>query len=130
MRTIRQPPGSGAAPSLGSPVEIIIHAADSVAGVSQRIAEVLGQADEGTVYSTGMEDITLEEGIHDAMDRLSERERFVIELRFGINQQREHTLSEVAAKLGVSLERIRQIQVRAIAKMKTPNLRKAIDPFL
>ncbi len=94
------------------------------------LAEVLGQADEGTVYSTGMEDITLEEGIHDAMDRLSERERFVIELRFGINQQREHTLSEVAAKLGVSLERIRQIQVRAISKMKTPNLRKAIDPFL
>jgi len=94
------------------------------------LAEVLGQADEGTVYSTGMEDITLEEGIHDAMERLSERERFVIELRFGINQPREHTLSEVAAKLGVSLERIRQIQVRAIAKMKTPNLRKAIDPFL
>ena len=94
------------------------------------LAEVLGQADDGTVYSTGMEDVTLEEGIHDAMDRLSDRERFVIELRFGINQPREHTLSEVAAKLGVSLERIRQIQVRAIAKMKTPHLRKAIDPFL
>ena len=94
------------------------------------LAEVLGQAEEGTVYSTDMEDITLEDGIHDAMDRLSERERFVIELRFGINQPREHTLSEVAAMLGVSLERIRQIQVRAIAKMKTPHLRKAIDPFL
>ena len=48
----------------------------------------------------------------------------------GIGVEREHTLSEVAAELGVSLERIRQIQVRAINKMRTPGLRKAIDPFL
>jgi hypothetical protein len=53
VRTIKQPPGSGAAPSLGSPVEIIIHAADSVAGVSQRIAEVLGQA-SGSEVSAGV----------------------------------------------------------------------------
>ncbi len=94
------------------------------------LAEVLGQADDSGVYSTTMEDVTLESGIHDAMDRLSDRERYVIEMRFGINNDREHTLSEVAAKLGVSLERVRQIQVRAISKMKTPLLRKAIDPFI
>lgn len=94
------------------------------------LSEVLGQADDTGVYSTEMEDVTLEDGIHDAMDRLSERERFVIEMRFGVNREREHTLSEVAAELGVSLERVRQIQVRAISKMKTPHLRKAIDPFL
>ncbi len=94
------------------------------------LAEVLGQADESGVYSVAMEDTTLESGIHDAMDRLSDRERFVIEMRFGINREREYTLSEVAKELGVSLERVRQIQVRAIGKMKTPGLRKAIDPFL
>lgn len=94
------------------------------------LAEVLGQADDAGVYSAEMEEMTLEDGIHDAMDRLSERERYVIEMRFGINREREHTLSEVAKELGVSLERVRQIQVRAIAKMKTPVLRKAIDPFL
>ena len=94
------------------------------------LAEVLGQADDTGVYSTEMEEMTLEDGIHDAMDRLSERERYVIEMRFGINREREHTLSEVAKELGVSLERVRQIQVRAISKMKTPLLRKAIDPFL
>ncbi len=94
------------------------------------LAEVLGQADDSGVYSTEMEEVTLEDGIHDAMGRLSERERYVIEMRFGINREREHTLSEVARELGVSLERVRQIQVRAISKMKTPGLRKAIDPFL
>lgn len=103
------------------------HAGDDASG---GLAEVLGQADETGVYSTTMEDVTLEDGIHDAMDRLSERERYVIEMRFGINKDREHTLSEVAKELGVSLERVRQIQVRAISKMKTPGLRKAIDPFL
>jgi DNA-directed RNA polymerase sigma subunit (sigma70/sigma32) len=36
----------------------------------------------------------------------------------------------VAKVLGVSLERVRQIQVRAVNKMRTPGLRKAIDPFL
>ncbi|MFT6832900.1 MAG: RNA polymerase primary sigma factor, partial [Planctomycetota bacterium] len=94
------------------------------------LAEVLAQADDAGVYSVTMEDNTLEDGIHGAMDRLSERERFVIEMRFGISREREHTLSEVAKELGVSLERVRQIQVRAINKMKTPGLRKAIDPFL
>ncbi len=94
------------------------------------LAEVLGQADDTGVYSTEMEEATLEDGIHGAMDRLSERERYVIEMRFGINREREHTLSEVAKELGVSLERVRQIQVRAISKMKTAGLRKTIDPFL
>ncbi|MEO1697191.1 MAG: sigma-70 family RNA polymerase sigma factor [Planctomycetota bacterium] len=94
------------------------------------LAEVLSQVDDSSVYSSTMEDMTLEDGIHGAMDRLSERERLVIEMRFGINCEREHTLSEVAKELGVSLERVRQIQVRAISKMRTPGLRKAIDPFL
>ncbi len=76
------------------------------------------------------EDISLVDGIHQALDRLSARERHVIEMRFGIGFDRQHTLAEVAGDLGVSLERVRQIQVRAINKMRTPSLRKAIDPYL
>lgn len=96
---------------------------------SAGLAELIGEGTE-TVYSNSMEDTSLEEGILEAMDRLSEREQFVVRMRFGIGTKREHTLSEVAAELGVSLERVRQIQVRAINKMRTPGLRKAIDPFL
>lgn len=94
------------------------------------LGDLLGEAESGELYSTDMEEITLEQGLAEAMERLSDRERYVIEMRFGINRDREHTLSEVASELGVSLERVRQIQVRAITKMKTPFLRKAIDPFL
>jgi len=92
--------------------------------------ELIGSSEAVDVYSTDMEDTSLVHGIRDALDRLSERERYVIERRFGIDQEREYTLSEVAHQLGVSLERVRQIQVRALGKLKTPGLRKAIDPFL
>jgi RNA polymerase primary sigma factor len=94
------------------------------------LREVLDLAVEEDPYTTKLEDISLESGIAQAMDRLSERERYVVRMRFGIGEEREHTLAEVAQELGVSLERVRQIQVRAISKMKTPSLRKAIDPYL
>lgn len=89
--------------------------------------------DEGTApdpYSPELEDVSLEDGLRNAMGELSERERFVVEQRFGLGLERERTLSEVAADLGVSLERVRQIQVRAIHKLRTPGLRKVLEPYL
>lgn len=85
---------------------------------------------EGDPYTTDLEDTSLEQGIHEALGQLSERERLVLNMRFGVQEEREHTLAEVAERLGVSLERVRQIQVRAITKMRTPKLRKQADPFL
>jgi len=84
----------------------------------------------GDIYSLSMEDVSLEDGLSDAMERLSDREQQVLGLRFGLGEAREHTLSEVAGQMDVSLERIRQIQVRAIDKLRTPALRKAVSPFL
>lgn len=81
-------------------------------------------------YDPAMEDVSLKDGIEMALERLSERERLVIQRRFGIGGGGEHTLAQIADELGVSLERVRQIQVRAISKMNTPTVRKAIDPFL
>ena len=94
------------------------------------LADILGEAAPEGLYSTDMEESSLSEGLEDALVRLSDRERYVVELRFGLGGNQEHTLAQVAGKLGVSLERIRQIQVRAIGKLRTPVLRKAIDPFL
>jgi RNA polymerase sigma factor (sigma-70 family) len=94
------------------------------------LREVLDLAVDEDPYTTKLEDVSLESGIAQAMGRLSERERYVVRMRFGIGVEREHTLAEVAHELGVSLERVRQIQVRAISKMKTPSLRKAVDPYL
>lgn len=97
---------------------------------SSSLRDILTLHDDDGPYSTSLEDVSLEQGLDEALAKLSDRERYVISLRFGIGGEEEHTLAQVAAKLGVSLERVRQIQVRAISKMRTPHLRKVADPFL
>ena len=100
-------------------------------GEGGRLKDLLAaQSSEDGPYSTALEDVSLEDSIGEALDRLSDRERYVVTLRFGVGVEREHTLAEVAAKLGVSLERVRQIQVRALGKLKSPQLRKVVDPYM
>jgi RNA polymerase primary sigma factor len=53
-----------------------------------------------------------------ALESLSERERFVLELRYGIVNAREHTLQEIADRLGVSRERVRQIEKLAMQRLR------------
>ncbi len=52
------------------------------------------------------------------LDSLSERERSVLELRFGILNAREHTLDEIGQKMGISRERVRQIEKQAMARLR------------
>jgi RNA polymerase primary sigma factor len=60
----------------------------------------------------------LREHIADAMEALSPRRRRVLQLRFGLCGDREHTRYETATALGVSDERIRQLEQDALAKLR------------
>jgi RNA polymerase primary sigma factor len=67
------------------------------------------------------------DGVNEALSMLPYRERKVIELRFGLKGEHPRTLEEVARRFGVTRERIRQIEAKALAKLqaidKTRNLR-------
>ena len=85
--------------------------------------------DSKDLYRPEMEDVSLDDGLRMALARLEKRERHVIVMRFGLFGEREHTLSELSRSLGVSLERVRQIQIRALQKMNAPSVRRTMDPF-
>lgn len=58
------------------------------------------------------------EEVRELLETLNDREREVIRLRYGLDGERSHTLEEIGEKLGVTRERIRQIETRAMEKMR------------
>jgi RNA polymerase primary sigma factor len=73
----------------------------------------------------------LAERLTAALDTLDPRERRVLQMRFGLDRGEERTLTEVAATMGVSRERIRQIEQAALNKLRRmPNLRREVIEYL
>jgi RNA polymerase primary sigma factor len=59
-----------------------------------------------------------------AMAPLTDREREVLRLRYGLGTDREHTLEEIGRHLSVTRERVRQIESRALQKLRTAKQRE------
>jgi RNA polymerase primary sigma factor len=72
----------------------------------------------------------LRESIQGALTVLSDRERQVLELRFGLVDGKEHTLEEVGQYLNVTRERIRQIEAKALRKLRHPTRSHHLRDFL
>ncbi|MBI5930162.1 MAG: RNA polymerase sigma factor RpoD [Chloroflexi bacterium] len=72
----------------------------------------------------------LKEQIRSALSVLNEREREVLELRFGLKDGKEHTLEEVGQHFGVTRERIRQIEAKALRKLRHPNRSRPLRDYL
>jgi len=68
--------------------------------------------------------------LQDILETLSPREREVLTLRFGLEDGRPHTLEEVGQKFGVTRERIRQIESKALRKLRHPIRKKLLEDFL
>lgn len=64
------------------------------------------------------------------LDSLSARERHVIQLRFGLHDGRSRTLDEVGAEFGVTRERIRQIERKALNKLRHPSRSRKLKDYL
>ncbi|TDY63177.1 RNA polymerase RpoD-like sigma 70 subunit [Aminivibrio pyruvatiphilus] len=72
----------------------------------------------------------LHEQIEEMLDALSEREREVLHFRFGLEDGRSYTLEEVGKRFGVTRERIRQIEAKALRKLRHPSRSKKLKDFL
>lgn len=72
----------------------------------------------------------LKEQIDDVLDTLNERERKVLILRFGLEDGRNRTLEEVGKEFNVTRERIRQIESKALRKLRAPSRSKMLRDYL
>ena len=72
----------------------------------------------------------LREDLAEVLSGLSPRERYVLRLRFGMDDGRQRTLEEVGQLFGVTRERIRQIEAKALRKLRHPNRSKRLREYV
>lgn len=72
----------------------------------------------------------LRAALFDALDRLSERERKIIEMRYGLHDDEKYTLEEVGRHFGLTREAIRQIQNKSIEKLRDPAVSESLTDFV
>jgi RNA polymerase primary sigma factor len=72
----------------------------------------------------------LREQVQHALEALSDRERQVLELRFGLVDGKDHTLEEVSRFFNVTRERIRQIEAKALRKLRHPTRSRHLRDYL
>ncbi|HSJ26965.1 MAG TPA: RNA polymerase sigma factor [Acidimicrobiia bacterium] len=72
----------------------------------------------------------LQDYISHALEGLNDRERDVLIMRFGLEDGRVRTLEEVGERFGVTRERIRQLETKALAKLRHPNNSRRLEGFL
>ncbi len=94
--------------SLDAPLDI-----DPMLSVGESIAD-----ENSLPPDIRLENIEIEHHVHEWLDQLNERQRGVIERRYGLNGLEIHTLEQLAQSLDLTRERVRQIQIEALASLR------------
>jgi RNA polymerase sigma factor (sigma-70 family) len=84
------------------------------------LGDLVADTSERTPEETAMAGQLAEE-VERTLAPLTDREKEILRLRYGLGTDREHTLEEVGRRLSITRERVRQIEVKAMAKLRRPN---------
>jgi RNA polymerase primary sigma factor len=72
----------------------------------------------------------LEERVHELLEALPHREALVLRLRYGLENGKVHTLKEIGSKMGITRERVRQIEAQALRRLRHPGMRRELVDFM
>ncbi|OGY10929.1 MAG: RNA polymerase sigma factor RpoD [Candidatus Blackburnbacteria bacterium RIFCSPLOWO2_01_FULL_41_27] len=118
-------------------VREIFKIAQEVTSIDARVGDdedsFLGDFIEDTTQPSPVDQASrelLKESLEEVFATLSDREAKVLRLRFGLNGNKPMTLEEVGKEFGVTRERIRQIEAKALRKLKHPSRRKKLQDYL
>jgi len=135
----REPTAAELAPELGTDtgsLEILdllsreaISLESSVAGTEKRLEDFV--SDPGSSQpDQGLDSERMRSGVGHLICALTSREQLILRLRYGLGGEEEHTLEQIGQSLGLSRERVRQLEARALKKLRETAPAQSLHPIL
>jgi len=135
----REPTAQELAPALGTDTDALealdrlsreaISLESNVAGTEKRLEDFVsdpaGERPDGDIDSERMRS-----GVGTLISSLSPREQLILRLRYGLGGEEEHTLEQIGQSLGLSRERVRQLEARALKKLRETSPAQRLHPIL
>jgi RNA polymerase primary sigma factor len=135
----REPTAAELAPALGTDVDSLesldrlsreaISLESSVAGTEKRLEEFVSDPGASTPDS-GIDGDRMRSGVGSLISSLTDREQLILRLRYGLGGEEEHTLEQIGQSLGLSRERVRQLEARALKKLRETMPAQRLYPIL
>ena len=100
-----------------------------MAGTEKRLEDFV--PDSGaSIPDGGIDDDRMRSGVGHLIGVLSDREQLILRLRYGLSGEEEHTLEQIGQSLGLSRERVRQLEARALKKLRDTMPAQRLHPIL
>jgi RNA polymerase sigma factor (sigma-70 family) len=135
----REPTAAELAPELGTDtgsLEILdllsreaISLESSVAGTEKRLEDFVSDP-TSSPPDTGLDSERMRSGVGHLICALTSREQLILRLRYGLGGEEEHTLEQIGQSLGLSRERVRQLEARALKKLRETAPAQNLHPIL
>jgi len=135
----REPTAQELAPALGTDTDALealdrlsreaISLESSVAGTEKRLEDFVPDA-ASSIPDGGIDDDRMRLGVGHLIGALTDREQLILRLRYGLGGEEEHTLEQIGQSLGLSRERVRQLEARALKKLRDTTPAQRLHPIL